>query len=159
MSYVEQNLMRGEKIILSAKVSKVEIVRAFAVCIIMLSIFWVIAIWLAQYIEDDYLAIPVILFEIIFVFKSMSTCSIELALTNKKIIGKYGVVRTEKMNVPLEYVTAVSVKQNCFEKIFGCGSIIIITSLGDYRFDCIKSADTFKNALMKQIDKVSECPK
>lgn len=158
MSYVEQNLIRGEKIILKAKVSNVEIVRAFAVCIIMFLVLWVIVIWLAQYFEEDYLAISVIPFEIIFILKLMSIYSIELALTNKKIIGKYGAVRTEKMNVPLEYVTSVSVEQNWFEKIFGCGSISVKTLLGDYCFNCIKSADEFGNAVMNQIDKVNrEC--
>lgn len=161
MSYVEQNLRKGEKIILNAKISKVEIVRAIAVCIIVFFIYCVSFIciaeyfieYLAEYLRNGYWLLPEIFIEIILFYKTLSIYSIELALTNKKIIGKYGVVRTEKMNVPLEYVTAVSVEQTWFEKIFGCGSIIITTSLGNYRFDCVKSADIFKDALTKQIDK------
>lgn len=156
MSYIERNLIRGEKIILNAKVSNVEIARASAVCIIIFLVFWVIAIWFSQYFEEDYLAIPLILFESIFFLKFMSTYSIELALTNKKVIGKYGVVRTEKMNVPLEYVTAVSVEQNRFEKIFGYGNISVNTLLGDYCFNYIKSADVFRSAVIDQIDKINK---
>lgn len=152
MSYIERNLEWDEKIILNAQVCLAEYIRIFAVCITAYAVNILLITCILGYFGTDagagYFIPPVILMYI----GLFNISNIKLALTDKKIIGKYGVVKIKKINMPIEYVTEVSVEQNWFEKKFGYGTIIISTLSGNYNFDYIKSAYSFRNAVMEQID-------
>lgn len=156
MSYIERNLERDEKIILNAKVCLAEYIRIFAVCITayICNALLIICIsgYFGIYAGAVYFIPPVILMYI----GLFNISNIELALTDKKIIGKYGVIKIKKINMPIENVTEISVEQNWFEKKFGCGTIIISTLSGNYNFDYIKSADYFRSAVMEQIEIAEE---
>lgn len=156
MSYIERNLEWDEKIILNAQVCIAEYIRFFAVCITAYVSNALLITCIFGYLGTDagagYFIPPVILMYI----GLFNISNIELALTDKKIIGKYGVVKIKKINMPIEYVTEVSVEQNWFEKKFGYGTIIISTLSGNYNFDYIKSAYSFKSAVMEQLDIAEE---
>ena len=47
-------------------------------------------------------------------------------------------------------------KKGIFGKIFGYGQIVITTSSGGYNFRCIGHPDTFRSAVMNQIDAFDE---
>lgn len=76
----------------------------------------------------------------------------ELAVTNKKILGKKGFIKTEEMNSPLNTVQNVKVSNGLWGKIFKYGKIDITTTSGTYSFDYIKNANEFKAIIMAQID-------
>ena len=81
---------------------------------------------------------------------------IELAVTNKRIIGKVGVLSKSTMDAPLNKIQNVSVQQPFFGKLFNYGSVNIDTAAGKYSFDAIKNIEGFKNTVLAQIDQYEE---
>lgn len=81
---------------------------------------------------------------------------VELAVTNKRVVGKVGVLNTQSLDSPLNKVQNASVKQPLFGKIFNYGTVIINTAAGEYNFGAIKNAEAFKGLLMAQIDQFEE---
>ena len=89
---------------------------------------------------------------IIILPKFLRINNTELGLTNKKVMGKYGIVNTKVMDSPLNKINSISVEQGLGGKIFGYAKIVISTSSGGYNFNYIKNADSFRSAVMEQID-------
>ncbi len=81
---------------------------------------------------------------------------VELAITNKRIVGKYGVVNTKALDASLNKVQNVSVTQTFFGKIFNYSTVKINTAAGEFAFGAIKNADAFKGMIMAQIDQFEE---
>ena len=80
----------------------------------------------------------------------------ELGCTNKRVIGKYGLVNTKSLDSPLNKVNNVSASSGLFGKILGYGNVKISTSAESYTYTGIANADQFKNELMKQIEQFEE---
>lgn len=81
---------------------------------------------------------------------------VELAITNKRVVGKVGVANTQSLDAPLNKVQNASVEQPLFGKIFNYGTIEIDTAAGKFFFPAIKNAESFKGMLMAQIDQYEE---
>lgn len=130
--YVDQSLGRNESVVEEAKLSPVSLVIAW--------IGGIVFCWL--------LFIPTIkaLIRTIDFFKT------ELAFTNKRVIGKVGIINTKAMDAPLNKIQNVSVSSGFFGKIFGYGRIDIHTAAGAYHYDYIRKPDDFKGRLMAQMD-------
>ena len=82
--------------------------------------------------------------------------NIELAITNKRLVGKVGVANTQALDAPLNKIQNVSVSQGLWGKIFNFGTIRIDTAAGKFEFGAIKNADAFKGMIMAQIDQYEE---
>lgn len=148
MSYLESNLGREEQIISKAEVCKVAVIIPTAILGVLIG-FIVGFFWfgiIGSIISSAIIVIPQIL----------QINNIELGLTNKKILGKYGVINTKIMDSPLGKINSVTVEQGLDGKIFGYGKIVISTSSGGYTFNFIKNADSFRSAVMEQIDIAEE---
>ena len=141
MLYLERNLGRGEEII-----SKCEVSMAAITINIVIGVLFIFLLGLLGIIVAAIIILPSFL-------KIKST---ELGLTNKKILGKYGVINTKIMDSPLGKINSVTVEQGLDGKIFGYGKIVISTSSGGYKFNFIKNADSFRSAVMEQIDIAEE---
>lgn len=82
--------------------------------------------------------------------------NVELAITNKRLIGRVGVANTQSLDAPLNKIQNVSVTQPFFGKIFNFGTVRIDTAAGKFEFGAIKNADAFKGMIMSQIDQYEE---
>lgn len=80
----------------------------------------------------------------------------ELAITNKKVYGKIGFIKTVEMNSPIHQIQNVRVSNGLLGKIFKYGTINITTTTGVYYFKCVKNPNDFKNAVMAQIAQSEE---
>ena len=78
--------------------------------------------------------------------------STELALTNKSVIGKTGMIKSKSLNAPLNKIQNVSVSSGFLGKIFKWGKIAVTTAGGEVKFACIKNAEQFKTAIFNQMD-------
>lgn len=125
--YVENNLQKGETIVKKAKIT-------------MLFAFMHIT---------NILIIPLIV-------RLVKVKNIALAFTNKRIVGKVGVIKTQALDAPLNKIQNCSVKQGLGGKIFNYGTIRVDTAAGKFEFVGVKDANGFKNALMAQTDKFEE---
>ena len=133
--YLEQNLGGDEHIIESA-----EIHGLIIKLLIALGIFGIITIFL-----------PFIVIGVILRIRSM-----ELGFTNKKVIGKYGVISTKRLDTPLNKVDNVSVEQGLGGKIFGYGTVVVSSASNKFGFEYVKNPEIFRNKLMEQIEKFDE---
>lgn len=153
MSYVENNLMKDEKIVSKAEVNMVAIVPTVIEAILVVIVAFVIAdmIWF-----DALKGIAIAAAAIFVIAKFLKIKNTELAVTNKKIIGKTGLINTKVMDSPINKINNISVEQGFGGKIFGYGKIVVSTSSGAYEFEYIKNADTFRHSVMNEIDRADE---
>lgn len=135
-NYVESNLGKNETITKAAERNSLFLLGTWAKGILLC--------WL--------LFIPVIK----ALIKTIQFYSIELAITNKRIIGKTGVVNTSSLDSPLNKIQNVAVKQPFFGKLFNYADVTITTAAGSYSFGAIKNAEAFKNMVLAQIDQYEE---
>lgn len=90
------------------------------------------------------------------IIKTVQFLNVELAITNKRIIGKVGVANTKSLDAPLNKIQNSSVTQSFFGKIFNYATVRIDTAAGQFEFPAIKNAENFKSMLMNQIDQYEE---
>ncbi|MBQ8439574.1 MAG: PH domain-containing protein [Clostridia bacterium] len=134
--YVEQNLNKNENIVKKAELNPLSLILAWVKGILF---FWL-------------LFIPVIK----AIIATVKFLHIELAITNKRIVGKTGVFDTKSLDAPLNKIQNVSVSSGFFGKLFNYGDIQITTAAGSYKFFGIKNVDSFKGMVMAQIDQAEE---
>ncbi len=134
--YVEANLNVKESIMKSAQLHPLQLVGAW--------IWGILGFWL--------LLIPTIN-AIKVTIRYLNT---ELAVTNKRVIGKAGFINSAALDAPLNKVQNVTVSSGLFGKIFGYGNIKVETAGSGLVFYGIKEADVFKKFLMNQIEEYEE---
>lgn len=136
MAYVEKNLGKNETIVKIANRNGLFLVGTW--------IRGILLCWL--------LLIPV--FQAII--RTIQFFNVELAITNKRVIGKVGVLNTSALDAPLNKIQNVGEKQTFWGKIFNFSVITINTAAGEYVFPCIKAGAQFKGMIMSQIDQFEE---
>jgi len=178
--YVENNLINDEKIVKKATLSPLPLVVNGIKILISVAIFigfiiyfgaLMIASGLASVSFMDMMAILgdmgaftsvwlVLCFVIIFAviiheIKSFFRYfNMDVAITNKRVIGKTGIIRVETMDAPLDKINNVNVSKGLFGRMLKYGSIIISTAnFGTFRYDYISNVDEYKSILMAEIDK------
>ncbi len=109
-SYVDSNLGAGEEVISRATVTWFSVLLPLILGVLLLPFYGFGLI----------IIIPCVL-------KITST---ELALTNKRIVAKFGFIRRETVELRLERVESISVSQGIFGRIFNYGSIVVKGSGG-----------------------------
>lgn len=134
--YVENNLGKNETIVKKADRNAL----------------FLLATWLKGILLCWLLLIPTIK----AIIATVQFNHVELAITNKRVVGKYGVVNTKALDAPLSKIQNVSVTQTFGGKIFNYSTVKINTAAGEYVFGAIKNADAFKGMLMAQIDQFEE---
>lgn len=77
----------------------------------------------------------------------------ELAITNKRVIGKIGRLGAQVMDTPLNKINNVKVGYNLLGKILKAGAIQIATQGGEtYDFIAISNPNEFKKVLNQAIE-------
>lgn len=101
--------------------------------------------------------VPMFIFALLFILGPLIRfLTTELGFTNKRLIGKVGLIHTKSLDSPLNKINNVSSSSGLFGKIFGCGNVNITTSSGAYLYKGIVKPEQFKTNLMKQIDQFDE---
>ncbi|MBF7691171.1 PH domain-containing protein [Acinetobacter pollinis] len=103
-SYIESNLGRDEKILEKAHVS-------------WLSQFW--------YILIGILTLPVGVGVLFLLLAFINVWTTELAITNRRIIAKTGLIRRNTIELKVTRVESLGVDQSILGRIFNFGSIIV----------------------------------
>ncbi|MBQ9727987.1 MAG: PH domain-containing protein [Clostridia bacterium] len=130
--YVEQHLYENELIVEKAKRDRWPLFWAW--------FFGVLCFWL--------LFVPTV----IAIVKTVKYNGTEFVITNKRIIYKTGVFRTQSSGAPLNKITSVTVDTTFWGKIFNVYKIRIHTNCGFMITEKIERGDDFKSTLMGQID-------
>lgn len=146
-SYSKANIGEDETVIYESKISVVPLINY-----IIPIILFVVAIYIVNNIWFSVLSIFVIFLCIIFLIRTIIKLSaIELVITNKRIIGKTGIINIKILEAPLSKVTMVSIKKGLLGHIFNYGHIIINVFSCKYEYKYMKKPEVFKNKLMSLI--------
>lgn len=147
MSYVENNLSRGDAVLLKASTSWLAVIPKLIVCAALC--FFAVAL------AEASISITVTLIAIAAVVLLGAVLKIkntELALTRKKLMGRLGTLSVKTMDSPLNKINNVSVDRSFFGGLLNYSRLTVSTSSGNFVYDFIIDADRFKNAVMEQID-------
>jgi len=134
--YVDSHLNKNEVIVAKAKLNGLMLLAA----------------WLKGILLCWLLFIPTIK----AIAATISFCHIELAITNKRVIGKIGVFKTKTLDAPLNKIQNTSTESKFFGKIFNYGTVKINTAAGEYDFIGVKNVESFKGMIMNQIEEYEE---
>ena len=133
MSVLSDNLKKNENVIFEAKVHWATLIVP---SILTLVTYGIGLIWL----------IPTII-------RLFTT---EISLSNKRLVGKVGLINTKSMDSPLNKINSVSVESKLLGKIFGYGTVIVNTASTTYYFKNILGANDFKNRIFTEMDNYEE---
>lgn len=76
----------------------------------------------------------------------------QIALTNKRVIGKYGIVSRTVIDMPLSRVSSVLTDQSVLGRIFGFGSVVLKGMGGENTpIPAISNADNFRREVSEKI--------
>jgi uncharacterized membrane protein YdbT with pleckstrin-like domain len=137
MSYVDDNLISGETVQSRARISLLLLVPGAALTIVLFAI-------------NPFLAVVGL---VLLLSELITFLTTEFAVTNKRIIGKVGLIRRDTLELDLGKVESVGIDQGIVERILGYG-IARVRGTGGTIFQArgIASPATFKRAAFEQID-------
>lgn len=122
MKYVQSTLIHGEKIVYQAHVSKWAMGPRIAVGVLVLFA----AVMAGRGGEVPVAAAVLAVLGAIPIVGAFLACSTtELALTNKRVIAKFGLLRRETIELKVARVESVQVRQGILGRLFGYGSLIV----------------------------------
>jgi uncharacterized membrane protein YdbT with pleckstrin-like domain len=104
-SYVEGALTKGEQVIYQGKVSIWSLVPLLLLGLVFLA-FWGLGL----------------LFWIVAAIRYFTT---ELAITNKRVIAKFGLISRSTIEINLQKIESIQVNQGILGRIFNFGSIVV----------------------------------
>jgi len=104
-SYVESALTKGEQVVYQGKVSIWSLVPLILLGLVFL-MFWGLGL----------------LFLIAAAIKYFTT---ELAITNKRVIAKFGLISRSTIEINLQKIESIQVNQSIIGRIFNFGSIVV----------------------------------
>jgi len=154
MSFITDNLSEGEEVRVYAKIHPIiffdtAVWIALSVALILYGSFVaeVSASW------TRYLSIGLLLVALIRLFKvGIYKYSTEIAVTNSRIIAKFGLIERETIELPLLKIESVVIDQSVLERLVGSGSVGVRgTGTGMAPVPFIDNPIEFRNILNKCI--------
>ncbi|QNT25389.1 PH domain-containing protein [Ralstonia solanacearum] len=140
-SFVESSLISGEKVESSASIS-------------WLSQFWYLffaAFFALGAINTHGMFLLCLFF---FVLAVINVTTTELAVTNKKVIGKAGFIRRTSIDMPLEKLESININQGILGRILGYGRVSVRGIGGNVvSIPYIKTPLQFRRVVMDLMDK------
>lgn len=113
-SYIEENLARDEQIIMKAQVT-------------WLSQFWYLLFGILFILSSfgSKSLVGVVVGGVLIAIAAIHVLTTELALTNKRIIAKSGLIRRNTIELKTNRVESLGVNQGILGRIFNFGSIVV----------------------------------
>lgn len=168
--YIEKNLGKDESVIIYAKKNWLYLLPTIVLMVALIVVAIVAQSALNDIFEQDTtLSISVwILFFIAgvipFIKRLLKLMSIQIALTNKRLIGKEGLLRLHTLDVPIDKLDHVDVSAGIFGNLFHYYTLIVVSvggantntrrarNKGDNMYVGISNAQEFKNAVTAAIE-------
>lgn len=104
-SYVESALISGESVVYSGKVSLWSLMPMFLIGFIFIGFYGLgLLLWLSAFV---------------------TYYTTELAITNKRVIAKFGLVSRTTIEINIQKIETIQVNQGILGRIFNFGSIVV----------------------------------
>lgn len=150
MSYIDEVITPNEKLVVFAKTHW--FIYTYPVVWSLLALIMFIGLYMLDWLRFWYIGIIPLLPAAFFFIKAwIYRYSTELAVTDKRVIAKFGFVRRKTIELKHSKVESLQVNQNILGRIFNFGSIKIIGSGGTTApIPYIKDPLTFRSAALTQ---------
>lgn len=166
MNYIESNLRKEEQVVVRAKISWLTLVAPALLAIVA----WIGAFILmsklngvkgmdkdASKILTYVLLVIAFLFTIPLIKRALINATTHLAVTNKRVIGKVGVLKIDTIDYPVDKIDNVSYNAGFFGNIFKYATVQIGSVSGEKKqIGAIGNAQEFKNSVTDAIEKHAE---
>ncbi len=86
-------------------------------------------------------------------YRLLKINAIELVVTDRKIVGKTGIIWSKSVDAYLEKIDYFIIHESLFGRLFNYAVIEIGTTASKIKFDYISNANDFKNVVMDCIDR------
>ncbi len=143
---VYDNLGRDENVIMQAKVHWAKLIWPGLISLILLG----------SAAANDAFFVGLFIAAVIMGVAAIPLWTTKLVITNKRLYGKIGLIRTKTLDTPLNKVNTVSISNGLFGKLFGFGKVHVTSSSGAYDYGGISSPAVFRQTLLEQIDRADE---
>jgi uncharacterized membrane protein YdbT with pleckstrin-like domain len=144
MSYVDDNLIAGERVLYRSHLHWLILVPPALLFVLWVPLSW----YMAQGEWQRFAWIPLALGIVVLlpaVFKRQSS---EFAVTSQRVLVKLGVFSTRSIELFLNKVEAIAVSQSLFGKLLGYGDIVITGSGGTHEaFSMLQGPLAFRQAV------------
>jgi len=151
-SYIDSNLLNDEQVLYRGKLSIWSLMRHILLgfAFILLGLAFILLVgWVFM------VAIGVIFGVIFWIAAYLIYISTEMAVTNKRVMAKKGVIRRETVEMFLTKVESIKVDQSILGRIFIFGSVIIKGTGGDAAsFNGIVDPLRFRKEFMSAADAI-----
>ncbi len=163
--YTENNLRKDEQVILKGKKSIFNAMPQIVWAIFMIVVMIVANANIGKIESDGTAQIQLIVTVICLVIgllpllvKLLKLLFTDIAVTNKRVIGKTGVIRMESTDLPINKVDNVNIKATFWGRIFRYYTLIITGSgvAKGVAYQGIVNANQLKNAITDAIEKNAE---
>lgn len=149
-NYVENNLLPGEQVVHSARVSNI-----IYVPFILLSGFLVAVGFTAGQLGFVFWILGAVTLLLGLAVCSIKQMSTEIAVTNKRLILKVGFITRETVEQFLEKIDSISVEQSIMQRLTSSGTIIVRGSGQTFSpVDNIDDPLVFRKIVNEQVDKI-----
>lgn len=167
--YVENNLQNGEAVVAKAKINPLAAFPQILQAIIFIAIAIVAAVFLGKAENMDSNARSTMTIAIVVVclligllpllIKIIKLSGTVLAVTNKRVVGKIGLVGVKSLDLPINKVETVSIKSSFWGGVFKFSQIVIKSASGDddgLHWAGISNANEMKNTITAAIERYAE---
>jgi len=157
-SYIDENLMTGEFVAGTAVLHWVVYFQIIPACFLAL----VLAILLVELNDDHF---PIFMFILVLTFTVglaaldafIKKKTSEFAVTNKRVLMKYGFIRRCSVEIVLGKIESIKVDQDILGRILDYGTIIVCGTGGTKDpFHKITSPLAFRQAIQTEIEKTGD---
>jgi uncharacterized membrane protein YdbT with pleckstrin-like domain len=157
VSYIERELTEGERIVLLGRVSWWTIVPRTLLMIAVL----IVAVVLARMLTGlgtlfwlIVLPLTLLVWIVLVARQVVRVLSTEIAITDRRVMSKTGVMRTEVKTTPLDKVNNVNVSQSMFGNLLDYGDIEVTTATAEssdnHAIRALSRPDRFRNTLTER---------
>ena len=156
MSYIQKNLMANEIIVYSTKLNWTLYIKPLVIILIGIVLFSDSFHSINGFILYAFGIILLIsgFFSAVLTYFKIKT--FEFAVTNKRVLIKHGILKTQSFEIMLNKVEAIYVEQNIIDRIVNSGTIIIKGTGGSQ--NPLRNVDhpfQFRIAVNEQIENLS----
>ncbi len=150
MSYVDANLLEGERMLYRTRLHW----KVFVPPILFALVMSVPVAWIALAgTWTVFAAIPLALAALWLIAAFVKRQTSEFVVTNKRVLMKVGVFTVRSIELLLSKVEAITVHQSLMGRVLGYGDIVLTGSGGTVEpFSTIQSPLTFRNAVQAASD-------
>ena len=136
MAYIDNALIRGESVIARASISWWAMLPSTILAVLLIATMFLAPLGI-----------------LLLILSALRIWSTELAITNKRVIAKFGLIRRNTVELRLDRIEGLRVNQGVFGRIFNYGSIVVsgtgvtqapipaISKPMDFRRLCLEASD------------------